>query len=125
MSAFPPSEFDSNEDAWGASWQKSGADRYGSQGPYGGSPAGSSGQQVWPTTRPTNTLAVISLVTGILCFSIIAVILGHVALRQIKRSGENGAALAIIGLVLGYLQIVAGVFLFLVFGVGMFWAVNS
>lgn len=99
--------------------------RHGSPESYRTSVSASHGQSNWPATHPTNTLAVISLVTGLLCFSIISVILGHIALGQIKRTGENGATLAIIGLVLGYLQIIAGVFLVLIFGLGMFWAVSS
>jgi len=58
-----------------------------------------------PVSQKTNTLAIASLVAGILQFNIVAVILGHVALGQIKRTGEGGRMLAIIGLVLGYLAI--------------------
>jgi peptidyl-prolyl cis-trans isomerase B (cyclophilin B) len=50
-----------------------------------------------------NVLAIISLVTGILWLSIAAIITGHIALSQIKKRGEGGQVLAIIGLVLGYL----------------------
>lgn len=59
----------------------------------------------------TNGLAVASLILGILwlCWlgSLLAVIFGHVALGQIKKSGETqgGKGLAIAGLVLGYLGI--------------------
>jgi hypothetical protein len=62
----------------------------------------------YPTT---NGLAVASLVSGLLWLgwfgSIVAVILGHVALRQIKQSGgrETGNGLAIAGLVLGYMGV--------------------
>lgn len=79
----------------------------------------------WAPSRATNVLAIISLVTGILCFAIVPVVLGHLALAQIKRSGESGTSLALIGMVLGYLQIIAYVIFFLIFGVGIFWAVNS
>jgi len=56
----------------------------------------------------TNGLAIASLVLGILCVywitSILAVIFGHIALSQIKRSNgtQTGRGLAIAGLVLGY-----------------------
>lgn len=56
--------------------------------------------------RGTNVLALISIITGVLGFAIIPVILGHLALGQIRRTGEGGQALAIVGLVLGYLAIV-------------------
>ena len=62
-----------------------------------------------PPERPvTNGLAVASLTASIVWLgwlgSIAAIIFGHVALGQIKRSGgrETGSGLAIAGLVLGY-----------------------
>jgi hypothetical protein len=64
-----------------------------------------------------NTLAVVSLasaVSGIA--SLMAVITGHIALAQIKKSGESGRTMAIIGLVLGYLGILFGI-IFVVSGV--------
>lgn len=60
---------------------------------------------------PTNGLAVGALVCGIaemftLGFAAVpAIVLGHVARGQIKRTGERGDGLAIAGLVLGYLGI--------------------
>ena len=51
-----------------------------------------------------------STVLGSWCFGgLIAVITGHVARHQIKTSGEAGANLALIGLVVGYVSI--GLFL--------------
>jgi hypothetical protein len=60
---------------------------------------------------PTSGLAIGSLVCGILELftlgfaAIPAVILGHLARTQIKRTGERGDGMAIAGLVLGYLGI--------------------
>ncbi|MCY7411477.1 MAG: DUF4190 domain-containing protein, partial [Salinibacterium sp.] len=54
----------------------------------------------------TNTLAIVTLILGILGFNIIAVILGFVSLKQIKRTGEQGRALAIIGLILGFIGVI-------------------
>jgi Domain of unknown function (DUF4190)/Domain of unknown function (DUF1707) len=60
---------------------------------------------------PTNGLAIAALVCGLseiftLGFGAIpAVILGHLAHAQIKRTGERGEGMAIAGLVLGYLGI--------------------
>lgn len=51
----------------------------------------------------TSTLAVVTLVLGLLGFALLPVVLGHLALAQIRRTGERGAALAVVGLVLGYL----------------------
>ena len=53
-----------------------------------------------------NSLAVVSLASAISWVGAVAgVITGHIALAQIKRSGERGKALAVTGLVLGYLYI--------------------
>jgi hypothetical protein len=60
---------------------------------------------------PTSGLAIGALVCGILEIftlgfaAIPAVILGHLARTQIKRTGERGDGMAIAGLVLGYLGI--------------------
>ena len=57
---------------------------------------------------PTNGMAIGSLVCGILEFftlgiaSIPAVILGHIAREQIRRTGERGEGMALTGLILGY-----------------------
>jgi hypothetical protein len=60
--------------------------------------------------RPTSTnaLAVTSFISAILWFgwfgSIVAVVCGHLALRQISRSGgmQSGVGFAVCGLVIGY-----------------------
>jgi len=69
-----------------------------------------SGVQVAAGPQKTSGLAIASLVLGIFLFfplSIPAIILGHIALSQIKKSagGIGGRGLAIAGLVLGYLGI--------------------
>lgn len=64
-----------------------------------------------PGQQKTNGLAVASLVLGILWVwwigSVLAVIFGHVALSQIKKTGAAGRGLAVAGLVLGYIGIAA------------------
>jgi hypothetical protein len=54
-----------------------------------------------------NVLSIVSIVTAVLQIGLAAVITGHVSLSQIKKTGEQGRVLAIIGLVVGYLEIVA------------------
>jgi hypothetical protein len=58
------------------------------------------------TTASTNGFAIASLVFGIVWLtwfgSALAIVFGHVALRQIARTGQNGRGMAIGGLVLGY-----------------------
>ena len=66
-----------------------------------------------PVGAKTNTLAIVSLVLAFFV-SLGAVICGHIALSQIKRTGENGRGLAIAGLVLGYLGLVGGLILSIV-----------
>jgi Domain of unknown function (DUF4190)/Domain of unknown function (DUF1707) len=57
---------------------------------------------------PTNSLAIAALICGIgqlvaaFPAGIAAIILGHMARRQIRRTGEQGRGLALTGLVLGY-----------------------
>lgn len=65
-----------------------------------------------PLAPKTNTLAIASLISAFF-ISLLAVILGHIALNQIKNTGEGGRGLAIAGLVIGYLGIVSG----LIFGI--------
>jgi hypothetical protein len=57
-------------------------------------------------SRSTNGMAVAAMVLGIVGVSILAVILGHVALHQIRRTGEDGRGFAIAGLILGYVGVV-------------------
>lgn len=63
---------------------------------------------LYPAPPPrTNGLAIASFVLGLCGFALLPVILGHVALRQIRERGDSGSAFAIIGLVLGYVGVVA------------------
>lgn len=63
-------------------------------------------------TSSINGLAITSLVLGILTWlvlpligAIIAIITGHIARSQIKRNEQDGAGLALGGLILSYLHI--------------------
>ena len=69
-----------------------------------------------------NGLAVASLACGLAQFmfgplAILAIVFGHVARHQIKRSGEQGAGLALTGLIFGWAAVILGVLLIL--GVAM------
>jgi hypothetical protein len=85
------------------------ADLPGAQRPWAGALAQPAPMQVRP--QPTNGMAVASLVCGLMqVFSlgitaIPAVILGHMARGQIRRTGERGDGMATAGLVLGWLGI--------------------
>ncbi len=50
-----------------------------------------------------NKLAVASFVLSLLFFTFIAAIMGHIALRQIKKTGQRGRALALAGVIIGWL----------------------
>jgi hypothetical protein len=71
--------------------------------------------------RPTNVLAVVTLVLGLCGFAVIPVVTGHVALRQIRARGEGGSAAAVVGLVLGYLGVAAYAVVLLVVGGLLVW----
>jgi hypothetical protein len=63
----------------------------------------------------TNGLAMASLACGLGQFvvgplaTIPAIVLGHMARRQIQRTGQPGAGLALVGLLLGWLAVIVGV----------------
>ena len=81
-----------------------------------------------PSYRPgtgTSSLAVVSLVFGILAWcvlpfvgAIVAIICGHLARSEIRRSPPDarteGDGMAVAGLVLGYVQLLLGVLLMFV-----------
>jgi len=75
-------------------------------------PAGTS--PVIPVST-TNGLAIASLVCGLGQFvvgplaTIPAIMLGHIARRQIQRTGQQGASLALVGLLLGWFAVLLGV----------------
>jgi hypothetical protein len=84
-----------------------------------------------PTPAPTyapaakwNVLSIVSIVAAVVQFGLVAVITGHISLSQIKKTGEQGKVLAIIGLVLGYLEIV-GWLIFIIVWVGFLAAAGS
>ena len=65
----------------------------------------------------TNGLAIASLACGLAQFAfgplatIPAIVLGHMARSQIRRTGEQGAGLALAGLVLGWGAVILGIVL--------------
>lgn len=69
---------------------------------------------VYAAAPKWNVLSIISLVTSVLGISLVGVITGHISLSQIKKTGEQGKVLAIIGLVLGYIGIVVAIILAIV-----------
>lgn len=89
-----------------------------------GYPAPYAGYAVAPPAPKTNVLAVVTFVLGLLGFAIVPVILGHISLSQINRSGEGGRVFAIIGLVLGYLMCAVYLLLIVVVAGGLLFATS-
>lgn len=67
------------------------------------------GQPGYPAQLPTNGFAVASLVLGILWVvwigSILALVFGYVARKQIRERNEGGDGMAVAGIVLGWVGI--------------------
>jgi hypothetical protein len=63
-----------------------------------------------PATPPMNTLAIITIILAFV-FSIAGIVTGHIALKQIDRTGEQGRGLAKAGLILSYVFTGLGVLL--------------
>ena len=95
-------------------------------------------QPAYPTTRTTSTMAIVSLVFGILSWivlpfigAIVAVVCGHMARSEIRHAPVDavleGDGMAVAGLVLGYLHLVVvtlglvALFGVLFFSIGTFW----
>jgi uncharacterized membrane protein len=74
-------------------------------------PGGGPGLFAPPAKPRTNSLAIASLACGagqLIAWplsTVPAVVLGHVARKQIRRTGEDGAGLALAGLVLGWVGV--------------------
>ena len=73
----------------------------------------------------TNGLAIASLACGLAQFvfgpltAIPAIVFGHMARHQIERTGEQGAGLALAGLILGWATVILGIVLIVVVGLAM------
>jgi hypothetical protein len=74
--------------------------------------------------QQTNPLAIASLVCGMVALvlsplAIPAVIFGHIARGQIRRTGEGGNGMVMTGLILGYLSLAASTTLLVAFLAGL------
>ena len=72
----------------------------------------------------TNVLAIVALILGIVV-PIGGIICGHIALSQIKRTGENGHGLALAGTIIGYVLTVLGILLGIVWVIALVALVNT
>lgn len=97
------------------------------QNPYGQQPYGQApyGQQPYGATMPVapnNGMAVAAMVVSIVgavlaiflvggLLGLVGAILGHVALGQIKRSGQGGRGMALAGVIVGWIALALSVLL--------------
>jgi peptidyl-prolyl cis-trans isomerase B (cyclophilin B) len=58
---------------------------------------------MYPPPRQTNAMAIGALVSAFF-FPPLGIVLGHIALSHIRRSGEEGHGMAVAGLVIGYVH---------------------
>ncbi len=77
-----------------------GGAQYGQQ-PAGGQPPYGYGYGAPPPGNKTNVLAILALVFAFV-FPVAGIVMGHIALKQIRESGEEGEPLAKWGMILGY-----------------------
>ena len=57
-----------------------------------------------PAAEKTNGIAIAALISSFFV-SVLGIILGFVALSQIKKSGENGRGLALAGIIIGFVAV--------------------
>jgi predicted RNA-binding Zn-ribbon protein involved in translation (DUF1610 family) len=63
----------------------------------------------------TNGLAIASFVFALIGGALLAVVFGHIALGQIKKSGQQGNGLAVAGVLIGWIEIAVAVIFLLFF----------
>jgi hypothetical protein len=73
---------------------------YPQQQPVGQQPYAAYGSP-YPPAPATNTLAIITIIAAFVV-PIVGIVTGHIALNQLKTSGEQGAGLAKAGLIISY-----------------------
>lgn len=87
-----------------------------------------------PSREHTNTMAIISLVTGALAIfghvvipgvgggtlALVAIVTGFIARSEIKKTGEQGGWMATVGIVLGILHLLAIAVIFALLILGIF-----
>lgn len=71
-------------------------------------------------TKPTNTMALVGFILSLAGFvtgitAIPGIVLGHIGLHQIKRTGEAGHGLGVAALIIGYIQVGLAILAFIAF----------
>ncbi|GAA0998202.1 DUF4190 domain-containing protein [Subtercola frigoramans] len=68
-----------------------------------------------PVAAKTNVISIVALVLSIIGFTVVGIILGFVGLNQVKKTGEAGRGLAIAAIVIGFIELVLGIILIIVY----------
>jgi uncharacterized membrane protein len=68
-----------------------------------------------PTSQRFNVLSIVGFIFAFI-ISIVGVVLGFIALSQIRRTGERGRGLAIAAVIIGLASIVISIISFVVIG---------
>ena len=89
---------------------------------FGDTPAYAS--QPYAAAQTTNTLAIVALIAAFFV-PLAAVICGHIALSQIKRTGQGGRQLALAGTIIGYCFIGLGILVGIIYAAVIVAAVSS
>ena len=71
-----------------------------------------------PMAPRTNTLAIVALILGIF-IPLGGIICGHIALGQIKRTGEAGHGLALAGTIIGYALTALGILIGIIYAIAL------
>lgn len=115
--------------------QQPNANPYGAQqgsNPYAAPAYAPGGYQPYAQRPKTNVLAILSIIFGLgaIPFFFIAIllgpagaILGHVALGKIKQSGESGRALALTGIIAGW--VLTGAWILWIVGIAVFASLGN
>jgi hypothetical protein len=97
--------------------------QYAPAGPYPpSSPYGAPPQAIYYPQAPYNTLAIVGFVLAFFV-SLGAVICGHIALSQIRRTGERGHGLALAAVIIGYCGI--GFWVLYIIGFALLFATTA
>ncbi|SDQ17092.1 DUF4190 domain-containing protein [Microbacterium sp. cf332] len=83
--------------------------------------------------QKTNTLSIVSMIASIVGFiwilpvigSIAGVVMGHISLSQIKRTGEKGRGMALAGLIVGYAGLALAIIGIIAFASFVGWAIEQ
>ncbi|WP_426624143.1 DUF4190 domain-containing protein [Leifsonia sp. McL0607] len=65
-----------------------------------------------PQAAGYNTMSIVAFILAFFV-SIVGIILGFVALSQIKRTGEQGRGLALAAVIIGFVEVVIGILIFI------------